>query len=103
MVKLIAVYQKASDVPAFERHYRDIHCPLAMKLPGLKKCELGWVRGALGGDARYHLVAELYFEDRAALNAALNSPEGKAAAKDVASFAGPLVHLLIADVEEVTG
>lgn len=102
MVKLIAVYQKASDVPAFEKHYREVHCPLAMKLPGLKKCELGWVRGSPGGDARYHLVAELYFEDHAALNVALNSPEGKAAAKDVMSFAGPLVHLMVADVEGMT-
>lgn len=102
MVKLIAIYQMASDVPAFEKHYRDIHCPLAMKLPGLKKCELGWVRGALGGNARYHLVAELYFEDHAALNRAINSPEGEAAAKDVGSFAGPLVHLMIANVEEMT-
>lgn len=102
MVKLIAVYQKAVNVAAFEQHYREIHCPLAMKLPGLKKCELGWVRGSLGGEPRYHLVAELFFEDRAALDVAINSPEGKAAAKDVASFAGPLVHLLIADVEELT-
>lgn len=99
MVKLIAVYEKSVDVAAFERHYREIHCPLAMKLPGLKKCELGWVRASLGGEPRYHLVAELFFENRAALEIALNSPEGKAAAKDVMSFAGDRVHLMVADVE----
>ena len=99
MVKLIAVYAKADDVAAFEKHYREVHMPLAMKLPGLKKCELGWVRGSPGGEARYHLVAELYFEDKAALKAALGSPDGVAAAKDVMGFAGRIIHMMIADVE----
>lgn len=99
MVKLIALYAKPDDVAAFEKHYREVHVPLAMKMPGLKKCELGWVRGAPGGEARYHLVAELYFEDRAALKAALSSPEGAAAAKDVMGFAGKIIHMMIADVE----
>jgi uncharacterized protein (TIGR02118 family) len=102
MVKLIAVYSKPDDVAAFERHYREIHLPLARKMPGLKRCELGWVRNAVGGgEPRYHLVAELYFEDRAALKAALSSPEGGAAAKDLMGFAGKLVHMMIADVETV--
>lgn len=99
MVKLIAIYAKPDDPAAFERHYREVHMPLALKLPGLKKCELGWVRGSPGGEPRYHLVAELYFEDKAALKAALNSPEGAATAKDVMGFAGKIIHMLIADVE----
>lgn len=101
MVKLIAVYAKPDDVAAFETHYREVHVPFAMKLPGLKKCELGWVRGSPGGEARYHLVAELYFEDRSALKAALASPEGAAAAADVMGFAGKLIHMMIAEVETV--
>lgn len=99
MVKLIAIYAKPEDPAAFEKHYREVHLPLAKKMPGLKKCELGWVRGSPGGEARYHLVAELYFEDRAALKAALNSPEGAAAAKDVMAFAGKIIHMMIADAE----
>ena len=101
MVKLIAVYAKPDDVAAFEKHYREVHLPLARKMPGLKKCELAWVRGSPGGEARYHLVAELYFEDRAALKAALGSPEGAAAAKDVMGFAGKIIHMMIAEVEVV--
>lgn len=99
MVKFIALYAKPQDVAAFDKHYREVHLPLAMKLPGLKKCELAWVKGSPGGEARYHLVAELYFEDKAALKAALNSPEGAATAKDVMSFAGSIIHMMIADVE----
>lgn len=99
MVKLIAVYEMAADLASFESHYRGTHMPLAMRLPGLRKCELGWVRSALGGEPRYHLVAELYFDDNAALDAALRSPEGAAAAEDVSAFAGRRVHLMIADAE----
>ncbi|MFN0137225.1 MAG: EthD family reductase [Phycisphaerae bacterium] len=99
MFKLIALYSKAEDVVAFEKHYREVHAPLAMKMPGLKKCELNWVKGSPGGEARYHLIAELYFEDKAALKAAMSSPEGMAAAKDLMGFAGKIVHLVTAECE----
>lgn len=101
MVKLIAVYSKPEDPAAFEKHYREVHCPLACRMPGLKRCELGWIRAAPLGEPRYHLVAELYFEDRTALDAAMASPEGRAAARDLMGFAGKLVHLMIADAEQV--
>jgi len=102
MVKLIAIYQKAEDTAAFEQHYRNVHMPLAMKMPGLRKCELGWAKASPGGVPRYHLVAELYFDDKAALKAAMMSPEGMAAAKDVGEFAGKLIHMIIADAETIT-
>ena len=99
MVKVIAVYSPPDDMAAFEKHYRDVHMPLAMKLPGLRRCELSWVKHALGGDPRYFLVGELYFDDAAALQRALTSPEGEATAADVASFAGSLAHIMVAELE----
>ena len=99
MVKVIAVYSPSGDPAAFEKHYRHTHMPLAMKLPGLRRCEVGWVKHALGGDPRYFLVGELYFDDAAALQRALTSPEGQATAADVADFAGSLAHVMVAEVE----
>ena len=101
MYKLIAVYSKPESVEAFEKHYREVHLPLASKMPGLKKCELSWVKGSPGGEARYHLLAEMYFEDKAALKAAMMSPEGAAAAKDLMGFAGKIVHMMTAEVQTV--
>jgi uncharacterized protein (TIGR02118 family) len=43
-------------------------------------------------------MAEMYFDDKTAMLAALGSPEGKAAGKDVMSFAGDLIHMMFADV-----
>lgn len=99
MVKLVALYKKPADVAAFEKHYTEIHAPLAKKMPGLKRMEVCRFTGSPGGEAKFHLMAEMYFDDKSAMMAALGSPEGKAAGKDVMSFAGDLIHMMFADVE----
>lgn len=98
MVKLVALYKKAADVAAFEKHYTEIHTPLAKKMPGLRRMEVCRFTGSPGGEARFYLMAEMYFDDKPAMLAALGSPEGKAAGKDVMSFAGDLIHMMFADI-----
>jgi uncharacterized protein (TIGR02118 family) len=100
MVKLVVLYKKAADVKAFDDHYFNIHLPLAEKIPGLVKTEIAKVNGSPAGESEYHLVVELYFETMEALKAGMSSPEGKAAAKDVMSFAKDVVYMMFADVEE---
>ncbi|MBI3111743.1 MAG: EthD family reductase, partial [Ignavibacteriales bacterium] len=46
------------------------------------------------------LMAEMYFDNAEAMQRALASPEGKAAARDVMEFAGSLVTMLFAEVKE---
>ena len=99
MVKLVALYKKPADVDAFEKHYRETHTPLALQLPGLVKLEVSQMSGSPGGDARYHMMAELYFETKEAMFTALQSEQGKATAKDVMGFAGDLIHMMFAEVE----
>ena len=96
MVKLVALYKKPADVEAFEKHYREIHTPLAKKMPGLKRLEVSHMTGSPGGEPKFYMMAELYFEDQNVMRTALSSPEGKAAAKDVMSFAGDLIHMMFA-------
>ncbi len=100
MVKLIALYKKPEDVASFEDNYFNSHIPLASKMPGLKKVEISKVNGAPGGEAEYYLMAELYFEDMDSLKAAMSSPEGKAAAKNLMGFAKDIVSMMFADVIE---
>lgn len=99
MVKFIALYRKPADVAAFEEHYRKTHQPLVMKMPGLQRLEVSHITGSPAGEPKFYLLAELYFEDRNAMMAALGSPEGKAAAKDVMGFAGEIIHMMFADVD----
>ncbi len=100
MHKLTVEYCDPADPAVFEEHYREVHVPLAAKIPGLRRFTLTKPRG-LGGSAPY-LVAELWFDDAAALDAGLRSPEGAAAAADVQTFTVGLVTMFTGQVEEVT-
>lgn len=100
MVKLIALYKKPANVEAFEQHYATIHIPLVEKIPGIRKTE--WTRflAAPGGAAPYYMMYEMYFEDMAAYQAAMKSPENLAAGQDLLSFAKDIVTMMVAETYE---
>ena len=99
MVKLVVLYKKPADVSAFETHYKERHLPLARKIPGLVKLEVSHMTGAPGGEPRFYMTAELYFQDEDGMKAGLGSDEGKAAGKDAMAFAGDLIHMMFARVD----
>jgi uncharacterized protein (TIGR02118 family) len=101
MVKLIALYKKPANPQEFDRHYFEVHLPLANKIPGLKKTDVSKIVGAPGGEPEYYMMAEMYFEDMEALKAGMSSPEGKAAAKDVMSFAKDVITMMFASEHKV--
>ncbi|QKG83871.1 EthD family reductase [Kroppenstedtia pulmonis] len=99
MVKLIALYKHPENREDFEEHYEKVHTPLVKKMPGLKRLEVTRIQGApTGGKGKYYLEAAMYFDSREDLDKAMSSPEGKASAKDLMSFAGPLVTMMIGEV-----
>ena len=98
MVKLIALYKMPDDKAVFDTHYNEVHTPLVKKMPGLKKLEVARITGAPIGEPKHYLIAEMYFDTQDAMNTALASPEGKATARDLMSFAAPLVTMFFADV-----
>jgi uncharacterized protein (TIGR02118 family) len=97
MVKLVVAYGQPEDPIAFDRHYAETHAPLAQKLPKLRRFEAGKVIGAYGSDAPYYLIAELSFDSPEELKAAMQSPEGEAAAADVSTFASGGATLMIVE------
>ena len=83
MYKLFAVWSAPGDVEAFERHYEEVHVPLVMAIPGVRKVVLTRTSDSLGdGVSSLHRITELWFDDRAALEAAEASPEGQATIAD---------------------
>jgi uncharacterized protein (TIGR02118 family) len=85
---LLVLYKTPKDPAAFDKHYAEIHIPLAKKMPGLKSYRVS--RGPVtlaGGQSNVHMTATLTFDSLAALQAALDAPEGKAAGADVPNFA----------------
>jgi uncharacterized protein (TIGR02118 family) len=98
MVKLIVLYGTPTDPAAFDAYYRDTHIPLAEKIPGVVRMEIARLAGLDGAPGPYHLQAELYFDSVEALQASMSSPEGAAAAADVANFATGGATMLLGQV-----
>lgn len=98
--KLIALYKPPTNAKEFDSKYFDEHIPLVQKIPGLQLIEISKVKGAPSGDAAYHLMAELYFDNLDAVKAGLASPEGREATNNIMSFAGDLVTMMFAEVSD---
>jgi len=95
-VKLIVLYTQPADPAGFDEHYLGVHMPLVHKIPGVQRAETGKVAAALdGGEQTYYRVAELYFADQAAMDAAFGSPEGAATAQDYGQIAPPGSRMLV--------
>jgi uncharacterized protein (TIGR02118 family) len=82
--RFIVMYDTPSDVDAFERHYNDVHIPLAKQYPGLRRYTCTREPAAVIGEPCY-MVAMLDWDDMAALEAALGSEIGQRAAEDAAA------------------
>jgi uncharacterized protein (TIGR02118 family) len=96
-VKLLAMYTQPEDEAAFLKHYHEVHLPLVMKVPGLEKAVVNRIeKNLMGGAVPYYMIAELHFPDQATFDAAMASPENRAAGKDVGNFAKGLVTLVLA-------
>ena len=83
--RFLAVYETPADPNAFDRHYRDVHIPLAQRLPGLRRYVVGRDVAAVRGDP-YYLVAELEWNTIEELRSAFASEAGRATAADAAKL-----------------
>jgi uncharacterized protein (TIGR02118 family) len=78
----------------FMKHWVEIHAPLALAVPGLRRYVQNHIRGerARADIPETQLdidgIAELWFDDQAAADAAAQSPEMKALQADGAKFIG---------------
>jgi uncharacterized protein (TIGR02118 family) len=89
MIKVIVFAPRREDMSRedFERYCRETHLPLVMKMPGLRRLVVNWVLPDPGGPPpEYDAVAEDWFDDAQAMEAAFASPEGKAVADDAPNF-----------------
>lgn len=102
MHRLTIQYGAPADAAQFDAHYRDVHVPLALAVPGLRRFTLSHPR-PLGGDAVLHMVAEMWFDDADALKAALKSPEMAKTAADAQTFDVASMTMFTGAVEDVTG
>ena len=102
MIKLVAMYGKPQDPAHFDRYYREVHVPLAKKIPGLKRFTLHKVLGSpQEGEPPYYCLTEVYWDDLETARKALASPDGKASYNDVPNYATGGVTFVFTEVEEI--
>jgi uncharacterized protein (TIGR02118 family) len=99
MVKLVLLFKHAAVDANFELHFRRNQALLG-KMPGAIRVQENKVLGSPAGETTYQWILEVFFEDFGALDAALTSPEGVTAGKDLMAFAGDNVELLFVEAVE---
>lgn len=85
MYKLVACWSAPSpeDEAEFERHYFETHVPAAAAVPGMRRLVLTRTdTGLEGATPAFYRVAELHFDDLAALEGAERSPQWQAMRAD---------------------
>jgi len=80
--RFLFYWEQPTDPEAFERHYREVHIPLACKLPNLRSYTITDNVTPVRGEP-YHRIAELRWDSMDDLQAAFASPEGIACGDDV--------------------
>jgi uncharacterized protein (TIGR02118 family) len=89
--KVVAAWSapKPEDVPAFEKHYLDIHAPLASAVPELRRIVLTRTTAGLEGAApAFHRIAEMCFDSEEALARSSHSQEWKSLREDAGVMIG---------------
>jgi uncharacterized protein (TIGR02118 family) len=87
MHKILGLYGTPIDSEHFRQYYIATHLPLAEKLPGLRSMDYSFEVDTLGDGASYFCIWAGVFDDAAAADAALQSPEGAELAADTENYA----------------
>ena len=98
MIKLVALLKRkpGTSVEDFRQRWLYDHTKLSSKLPDCLEYRINLVDtydGTDADEAPFDGTAELWWEDRAAMEASFASHEAKVAGEDADSFCGERVHL----------
>jgi uncharacterized protein (TIGR02118 family) len=85
--RLTVCYGKPGDPAASDRHYAQVHIPLARQIPGLVAFTASHCAALDQSEPPYYWVAALDFATEEDFRAALGSPEMGKAVADVPNFA----------------
>ena len=97
-VTLLALYRRPEGgeqaLETFHQRYVDEHAPLMERVPGLTSMTVHHVTHAYT-ESDLVLVAEMTFDDRASLDAAMGSPEMRDAGRNIRDIAPGLMTLVV--------
>ena len=103
MVRFLVLYRQPTDAAAFDRHYYEVHIPLAKRLPGLRRYAVSRNHRVVRGRETYYIVAELDWDDMESLQADFQSELGRETAQDMENLEklSPGVQSMVLQLEDV--
>jgi len=97
VIKRISLLYKKDgmSIEAFRKHWREVHAPIASRMPNLRAyeqqdvvTELGLLGKGIANEELPDGIAELTYDNEATSKDSLASPEGKVAVADLMNFCG---------------
>lgn len=103
MIKVLSLLTRKPGLShdAFVAHWRDIHGPLAIGVPGLRRYVQSHITGTRNRtdipetEVEIDGIAELWYDDEAAMRASASTPEAKRLYADGALFIGRIKTFVI--------
>jgi len=89
MIKLVYCITRrpGMSLEEFSRYWHDVHGPIGRRIPGLRRLiQSHPIADPAGGPPSFDGMAELWFDDLAALQSARQSPEWRISSDDEARF-----------------
>jgi uncharacterized protein (TIGR02118 family) len=102
MYTVTVLYPQPADAAAFDQYHDRVHVPIAAKMTGLVRWTAHRIEQRDGEMPPFHLVVQLSAATREALQAALDAPEGLAAAADVPNFASAGAVFLFGEQQDLS-
>ncbi|WP_026918226.1 EthD family reductase [Gordonia shandongensis] len=87
MHRVNVLYGEPTDHRQFEEYYRSTHLPLAAAIPGASGLTFAFGVEAAEGSSPFWAIFSADFASAEAFGAGMASPEGQAAAADIANYA----------------
>lgn len=100
MFRVTITYGHPADPAEFDEYYRSTHLPIAAKIPGVRTFTAGRTESLDGAPPHSYYLASIGFDDKDSAAEGFSSPEGQAAAADIANFAtgGATLHFSNDDI-----
>lgn len=102
MFKFTILFYKPDDIEAFENSYNDL-LALVERMPDIRRRQVVNVMGSPMGESAFYRILEVYYEDRARMEASLMTPQGQEAGGQLATFPPGTFEMFFADVYEEDG
>ena len=100
MYKLTILFRPPPDIAKFEHDWAHTFLPLAEAMPGILRIAVSAIDGGPDGPAEFYKAHEFYFENRAAMDNAMNSEKGTQAGLALNTIAKDIFMIMFSEVLE---